>query len=1217
MSEHLPPKPTDAATVYYGDAPLGAGSTSVPPAEEKTLHSSEVYPRVTPLDDPTEPSLPTTSEAPCVAQVGDYEILGELGRGGMGVVYKARHGKLKRLAALKMILSGGHASAEDLGRFRFEAEAVARLQHTNIVQIYEVDEQDGRPYLALEFVDGGSLASKLDGTPQPAEAAAGLVQTLARAMHFAHQHSVIHRDLKPANILLQRKSEKEVSDSVPNTGFQVSDFEPKVTDFGLAKQLGGEGGQTQSGEIMGTPSYMAPEQASGKTREAGPATDVYALGAILYELLTGRPPFRAPLPLDTIMQVVRQDPVPPSRLQPMVPRDLETICLKCLQKDPRKRYASAEALADDLQRFQNRESILARPASLWERTMKWVLRNPVPAALAGMTILAGLLIAAAVIVEQARLRRALEIAEQERDRANQQRLLADQRQVRLIVATGVQLVENGDLLASLPWFTEALRLEEEDHGRRQMPRLRLAVVLRDCPRPVQVWLHKGGVIWDSEYSSDGRYVATAGEDQSAQVWDAHTGQPVGPPLEHDDAVRQAVFSPSPSGSMPRYVATVSGRSVRLWDAATGRQLLPILEHKGKVHSVDFNSDGSRVLTAGSDNKAQVWETATRRPVGPALEHKAAVLKAAFSPDGAKILTAGADGVAQVWDAATGLKLGEPCAHKGEVYSAIFSPNGRYLVTASEDDSARIWDAATGKPLSEPLRHNSRVNCATFSPDGGLVATCSDDNTVLFWEAPTGRPQGRMLRHGSNVYQVRFSPDGKRVVTASDDNTARVWNALTGEPISAPLRHNGTVRKAVFSPDGKLLLTASEDGLARIWAFQPMLEGAPLLQHEGRVTQAAFSPDGHLVLTASDDRKARLWDAVTGKAIGSPWRHKGSLSRAVFSPDGQMVMTASADGTACIWRANTGEMVCPPLVHGSEVLDCAFSPDGQRVVTACVDGTAHVWETNTGEVIATHSTHKEAVLRVAFDPDGKRILSASSDRTAHVWDAATGESLLPPLKHSRLVQDASFSPDGRRIVTASYDQTARLWDAATGQELTPPLKHGSKVYHASFSPDGLWVATASDDNTARVWNALTGASRTPPLRHMGSVYRAVFSPDGRCLLTASDENVARLWDSATGELLAPPLRHRSGVQDVGFSPDGRRMVTGGADRVARIWELPPEDRPVEDLLAVTQLLAGGEIDAGGCFVPLQAGALHHIWETLRTKYPRAFSSSGLEDDKVTR
>jgi serine/threonine protein kinase len=307
-------------------------------------------------------------------QVAGYRILELIGHGGMGVVYKALHINLNRVVALKMILSGPHAAAHELARFRAEAEAVARLQHPNIVQIYEVGEQDGRAYFSLEFVEGGSLGQALEGKPLPPTEAAMLVESLARAMHYAHQRGIVHRDLKPGNILLQRKSETSTP-AVSDGGFRISDFTPKVTDFGLAKRLGLAQGQTQSGSVLGTPNYMAPEQAAGKIQDIGPRTDVYALGAILYEFLTGRPPFEGESLLEVIERVQSQEPLPPRSVQPATPVDLETICLACLRKEPELRYPTALALADDVQRFLTGELIQARKFTVFDRLARTLNRS--------------------------------------------------------------------------------------------------------------------------------------------------------------------------------------------------------------------------------------------------------------------------------------------------------------------------------------------------------------------------------------------------------------------------------------------------------------------------------------------------------------------------------------------------------------------------------------------------------------------------------------------------------------------------------------------------------------------------------------------------------------------------------------------------------------------------------------------------------------------------
>src|SRR5262245_52312166 len=562
---------------------------------------------------------------PRTSAVPGYEILGELGRGGMGVVYKARQQGLGRVVALKMILAGAHAGAQQRLRFRGEAEAAARLHHPNIVQVYEVGEQDGCPYSSLEYVDGRSLNEALaDGLPPPLEAAA-LVEQLARAADYAHRRGIVHRDLKPGNVLL------------------TQDGTPKISDFGLAKRLDEEQGRTRTGDVLGTPSYMAPEQAAGKSKAIGPAADVYSLGAILYQTLTGAPPFEGQSAWETVHLVLTAEPEPPSRRNPRLPRDLETICLRCLDKDPAKRYPSALALADDLRRFQSGQPIQARPVGWPERAVKWGRRHPALAALLALS--SGLLLALlaggwAAALQESRSNRALQAAHQDlqgADRANRRAL------VRLNVTTGTHYLEDEDLFGSLIWFARALKLEEDD-ARRPAHRSRIAAVLRECPRLGQLWFHDGAVT-DVTFSPDGRWVLTASDDHTARVWDAATGKPrFDAPLRHDAAVLRASFSPDGD----RVVTAGADGTVRVWDAVTGRQLAALAGHQGAVRDARFSLDGRQVVTAGTDTTARVWDATSGAPVGVPLPHDGRVVRASFHPDGKRVLTASADGAARIW-----------------------------------------------------------------------------------------------------------------------------------------------------------------------------------------------------------------------------------------------------------------------------------------------------------------------------------------------------------------------------------------------------------------------------------------------------------------------------------------------------------------------------------------------------------------------------------------
>jgi serine/threonine protein kinase len=385
--------------------------------------------------------------------IGSYEILGVLGAGGMGVVYKACQPGLKRIVALKMIRRA-EAGDRDLARFRTEAEAVAQLQHPNVVQVYEVGEDAGRPYLALEYIDGGSLKDRLQGKPQPARPAAQLVELLARAMSAAHRRGIVHRDLKPSNILLQtaeptEKGPKEAFSTSVSSVCSVVSCLPKISDFGLAKRLEDDSGQTSSGSVLGTPSYMAPEQALGRIRDVGPLADQYALGAVLYEMVTGRPPHQGASVLETLEQVRTQDPVPPSRLQPRLPRDLETICLKCLQKEPQKRYADCAALAEDLRRFAAGEAILARPVSAPERLWRWCRRNPRVAALSGSLLALVLAILVGLALFNIRLAEEKARTEREKQAAVAAQALAEKKEQEALAQRGVALNTLGDLVTNV------------------------------------------------------------------------------------------------------------------------------------------------------------------------------------------------------------------------------------------------------------------------------------------------------------------------------------------------------------------------------------------------------------------------------------------------------------------------------------------------------------------------------------------------------------------------------------------------------------------------------------------------------------------------------------------------------------------------------------------------------------------------------------------------
>jgi hypothetical protein len=688
------------------------------------------------------PSVPPVG--PGAPDVPGYEVLEELGRGGMGVVYQARQLSLNRVVALKMILAGGHADPAALARFKTEPEAIARLQHPNIVQVYEVGEHGGLPFFSMEHCSGGSLAKKLAGTPQPPREAARLVEVLARTMHAAHQTNVLHRDLKPANVLLS------------------GDGTPKIADFGLAKLLG-EAGKTHT-EVAGTPSYMAPEQAAGRGKEVGPATDVYALGAVLYECLTGRPPFKGASLYETLEQVMLHEPAGVRQLQPGVPRDLETICLKCLQKQPGKRYASALELAEDLQRFQAGKPIVARPVGAVERAGKWVRRNPTVSALAAavlLVLLGGVAVSsyfAYAAGQEAKAARAAEEQAEAKAKAEEDaKGLARAREVEAQKARADAEVK-----------AEARRAEDARHAILIQEALR-AREERDYERMGQLLTETRPEYHDAWET---RHVRN--------LWLRHAF-----PLRSFVGPTGPVYSVAFSPDGRRALTGSSGRTARLWDARTGQLLAALRGHTKEVTSVAFSPDGTRALTGSWDKTARLWDARAGQEMATLKGHAGSVYSVALSPDGGSALTGSTDGTARLWDARTGKELATLKGHVGPVDCVAFSPDGRRALTGSRDKTARLWDARTGQELTALKGHTGPVDCVAYSPDGTRALTGSADKTARLWDPRTGKELAALQGHTGAVASVAFSPDGKQALTGSHDGTARLWDVSTDRPARPP------------------------------------------------------------------------------------------------------------------------------------------------------------------------------------------------------------------------------------------------------------------------------------------------------------------------------------------------------------------------------------------------------------------------------------------------
>ena len=1000
-----------------------------------------------------------------------YEITDVLGRGGMGVVYKARQPGLDRTVALKMILAGELAGAEEVARFLTEAKAVAQLNHPNIVQIYETGEYHASsrgaplPYFTLEYVGGGSLAGRLNRTPQPPAAAADFIRMLAEAVHYAHGQGVVHRDLKPTNILLAATDGAAAS---PLT------LQPKIADFGLAKLADDPAGRTVTGRVLGTPSYMAPEQAAGLVKEIGPSADVYALGAILYEVLTGHPPFKGETPIDTLDLVRTEEPVSPRRLQPKVPRDLDTICLKCLRKAPGDRYPSAQALADDLKRFVEGRPILARPVGRPERFRRWCGRNPGVAALIGgiwFSLLSGIGTSTYFMVrafdEAERTRQSEQQVREEKDRSNHRLYLAEFR-------GAYQKWKDGHLRQALQTLDE-LTPQTGDEDLRGFEWYYLRRLCEQCLRTLTG--HNGGVNAVA-YAPDGSRLASAGADGTIRLWDRTDRLPVQVIAAHTGSVNALTYSPD-----GRSLASVGDDGVvKVWSLTSPSRCAILAGHRGRVRGVAFASDGRTLATVGSDRTARLWDLSTGRATMLG-SHDDVARGVTIAPDGKWVASVANDGTIKVWDATTRTPSQVLTGHAGPVTAVAFTPDGRRMTSVGFDHTVRVWDT-TARPWRAAMTfaaHTAEVLAVAVSPDGAKLASAGSDRTIRVWDLTAAHDVLVLRGNHAAVTGLAFSPDGWQIASSGADGTVRLWDAYEpGDRLALRTSTTRSVLGVAVCADGRRIAGAGTDGTVTVWDAVSGLELSSHHGHDGIVNGVALVPQSSTVLSAGADGRVVAWDTVTGRPDRVVQHYSGPAYAVAVSTDGRTLASAGEPGRVVIQDVVSGQVIYDLSGGTAPVHALAFSPGGTQLAVIGQDHSLTVLDPGSGRKLPTPG-EPEARVCVAYDRTGCWLAGGYNPRLWPVASRANGVALGAG-QASTLC--ATFSPDGKRVVTAGMDKLVRIWDTSTGREVLALSGHAGAVRGAAFSPDGFRLVTVGDRQTNYIWDA------TPLSRDLRVVREAV-------------------------------------------------------------------------------------------------------------------------------
>ncbi len=1109
-------------------------------------------------------------DRPALTRLGDYCLIRELGRGGMGVVYEAEQESLGRRVALKVLPAGALSDPRHIRRFEREARSAARLHHTNIVPVFGVGFNEGHHYYVMQLIQGRGLdvvveelrrsrsaasdpatavrpadpparggrdmtaadiaqslatvrvaqADSRTGPVEPEDAVDlttagdelsdrtaanelsspsrgqssqseltsspesefGLNQRVARigvqvaeCSEYAHRQGILHRDIKPANLLLDDRGNVW------------------VTDFGLAKGVGGDDITKSPASVIGTLRYMAPERFQGRWR--CPVRHLSQLGLTLFELLALRPAFDEQDRNRLILQVTQEEPPRLRKLDRSIPLDLETIVHKAMAREPGQRYATAGALAEDLARFVAGRPILSRRISTSERVWRWCRRNRLVASL--LAALMAVFLASFIVVTGLWLRTNELYHQSEGRRLDSDRLrgVADRRS------------DEAELLRR-----ESEQQRNEANRQREVTRRNLYYAQMHLAQ--QSWFGHVGISRMSELLD--RWLPVDGKAElRGWEWYYLKGQPLNekatPPSGN---LADKCVAWSPDGKRLAQTAR-DGIAIQIRDASSMREVLTLHGHASVVRNLAWSPDGKRLASSDVDGLLKVWNTENGRPVAAVAGHSARVQSIAFSPDGTRIASCGLDNLIKIWDCAT---MREPVIFRGHSIrpnSVTWSPDGKRLASGGQDNLIKVWDLATRSEVLTIRGHSNPVHAVAWSPDGSRLASGSADNTARIWDASTGRELLTLTTHTGWVNAVAWQGTSRTLATCSSDSTVRLWDTTTGLEKFTFHGHSTPVWSVAWSPDGSQVASIGSYGVIKVWDSNREQESLALRGHRQAVISVAWSPDGSRLASGGEDGAVKLWNTTTGRELLTLRGHDNWVNSVAWRPGGGQVASGSSDGSFKIWEVATSRQV--HSLHGDHgsIHGVAFSPDGKQLAACSSDGTIQVLQDLADfNKILTFSAHGDAILSLAWSPDGKLLASGCVDGTIMIWNASAHQSIAKLHAGSGWVSSLSFSPDGAQLASACGHEI-NIWNVTEGRETLTLRGHTDAATGVAWTADGLRLASTGSDHSVRIWDPKTGEETLLIPSHASTAFCGVaWSPDGLRLARAGLE-VVRIWDATLG------------------------------------------------------------------------------------------------------